>query len=387
MNKIKNFSSFIFEAINLTPEIENVLNKCVSGKWELVDGSINVDGDFRAYKQKSFFNSGSILPLKFRKISGLFDISDLGLRSLKGSPQEAESFNCSQNLLDSLEFGPKKAEFYYCSNNYLNTLEGIAENWEDLNASGNNIENLKFLGTKKSISGSLILNNNPLLKNLAGCPEKIGKSLDISNCDLSSLQGCSREITKNFNCEKNTLASLQEGPEIVLGFYDCSNNLLSSLKNCAENPKWIDASNNNLISVEGSPKGLDRSSIRLEKNFIAEPLLRFQYEFLKNSKGSELNWEEWMIFLLNNDSTKTWILDFFNNKKFVGDKTSEIIEIAKKVQLDKLSKEDPNKLASLTIGLDKNSPLMDFILKNKNKFSKQFIEDLESSTDLKDLGF
>ena len=388
VKRIKNFSSFIFESVNLTPEIEEVLNKCVIGTWKLVDGKIDVDGDFTAYKAKNFFDDGSILPLKFGKITGGFDVSELGLKTLEGCPEETGIFNCSQNLLDSLEFGPAKAKDYYCSNNYLNSLEGISENWERLNASGNNIENLKVLGNRDSVSGDVILYNNLLLKNLDGCPKKVGKSLDISNCDISSLEGCPQEVGKNFNCENNNLRSLEGGPRIVLGFYDCSKNKLSDLIGCAENPKWIDASYNKLISIEGAPKNWSRSNLSFNDNFLPDQLLKFQYDFINASKGNELDWKSWLIFLLDNDrNTKEWTMDFFNNKKFVGDRTTEILEIAKRSKLDELSHEEPEKLAALTTMLDKKSPLMDYILRNRNKFSKQFIEDLETSTDLKDLGF
>lgn len=388
VKRIKNFSSFIFESVNLTPEIEEVLNKCVVGSWKLSEGKIDIDGDFTGYKAKYFFDNGSILPLKFGKVTGSFDVSELGLKNLDGCPQETGAFNCSQNLLDSLEFGPVKAREYYCSNNYLNSLEGISENWENLNASGNNIENLEALGNKDLVSGDVILYNNLLLKNLGGCPQKVGKSLDISNCDLTTLEGCPQEVGKNFNCENNNLRSLEGGPKIVLGFYDCSNNKLSDLLGCAENPKWIDASNNKLISVEGVPKNWSRANLSFHDNFLPEELLRFQYDFINASEGNELDWKSWLLFILDKDrTTKEWVMDFFNNKKFVGDKTAEILEIVKRSKLDELSHEEPEKLATLTTMLDKKSPLMDYILSNRRKFSEEFLEDLEASTDLKDLGF
>lgn len=389
VKRIKNFSSFIFESVNLTPEIEEVLNKCVVGSWKLFDGKIDIDGDFIGYKAKYFFDRGTILPLKFGKVTGSFDVSELGLKTLDGCPEETTIFNCSQNILDSLEYGPIKAEDYYCSNNYLNSLEGISENWKTLNASGNNIENLRVLGNRDSVSGDVILYNNLLLKSLDGCPKKVGKSLDISNCNISSLEGCSQEVGKNFNCENNNLRSLEGGPRIVLGFYDCSNNKLSDLTGCAENPKWIDASNNKLISVEGAPKNKwSISNLSFNDNFLPEDLLKFQYDFINASEGNELDWKSWLLFILDKDrNTKEWVMDFFNNKKFVGDKTAEILEIAKRSKLDELSHEEPEKLAALTTMLDKKSPLMDYILRNRSKFSEQFLEDLEASTDLKDLGF
>ena len=388
MKRIKNFSGFIFESLKITPEIEQVLNECVIGTWELVNGKVDVNGSFVGNRAKSFFQDGSILPLRFGKVTGVFDVSDLGIRSLDGSPDETEEFNCSQNLLDSLESGPKKAKYYYCSNNYLNSLEGISGNFQTLNASGNNIENLKALGSRDSVADDVILYNNLLLSSLEGCPKKVGKSLDISNCNLKSLDGCSQEIGKNFNCESNDIRSLKGGPKIVLGFYDCSKNKLSDLVGCAEKPKWIDASDNNLSSVEGAPKNFGRQMLSLDNNFLPQEILRFQYDYLNSSDSNELDWKEWLLFVLdNNRDTKKWMLTFFNNNVFVGDKKAQILEIIKKSKLDEISHEEPEKLAALAASLEKNSPVMDYILKNRDKFSSEFLDDLETSADLKDLGF
>ena len=388
MKRIKNFSGFIFESLTITPEIEQVLNDCVNGTWELVNGKVDVNGSFVGSRAKSFFQDGSILPLRFGKVTEAFDVSDLGIRSLDGSPDETERFNCSQNLLDSLESGPKKAKYYYCSNNYLNSLEGISENFQTLNASGNNIENLKALGSRDYVADDVILYNNLLLNSLEGCPKKVGKSLDVSNCNLKSLDGCSEEIGKNFNCESNDIRSLEGGPRIVLGFYDCSKNKLTDLVGCAEKPKWIDASNNNLSSVEGAPKNFGRPMLSLDNNFLPEEILRFQYDYLNSTDSNKLNWKEWLLFVLDeNRDTKKWMLNFFNNHVYVGDKKAQILEIIKKSKLDEISHEEPGKLAGLATSLEKNSPVMDYILKNRDKFSSEFLNDLETSADLKDLGF
>jgi hypothetical protein len=80
-------------------------------------------------------------------------------------------------------------------------------------------------------------------------------------------------------------------------------------------------------------------------------------------------------------------MEFLNNKKFVGDKSTVIFELLDKVDLAKISRENPGDLAYLSQNVEKDSPLMDYILQNKSKFSDSFLDDLEMSSDLSDLGF
>ncbi len=80
-------------------------------------------------------------------------------------------------------------------------------------------------------------------------------------------------------------------------------------------------------------------------------------------------------------------MQFLNNKKFVGDKSTVIFELLDKVDLAKISRENSSALAYLSQNVERDSPLMDYILQNKSEFSDSFIDDLEMSSDLSDLGF
>ena len=72
--------------------------------------------------------------INFGKVTGDFNCSDLGLKSLKGAPREVGgivggSFSCSNNKLISLEGAPQKVggDFYCRNNPDLNSLDGIGE--------------------------------------------------------------------------------------------------------------------------------------------------------------------------------------------------------------------------------------------------------------------
>ena len=113
-----------------------------------------------------------------------------------------------------------------------------------------------------SISGNLHVNvnGNVDLKNkidedfLPVKFEKINGYFDISNNNLQSLEGCPKEVQKDFDCSHNNLISLFDAP-ISVGDFDCSNNSISSL---SYSPKEIEGffncSDNNLTSIEGSPR-------------------------------------------------------------------------------------------------------------------------------------
>jgi hypothetical protein len=98
---------------NYQNEIEAILReyRILSDNYTInEDGSVNVKGDVYFSKNR---DSLSELPLNFKKVSGDFNCSKLGLSTLKGSPIEVGgTFNCSYNQLSSLEFAPKKADCF-----------------------------------------------------------------------------------------------------------------------------------------------------------------------------------------------------------------------------------------------------------------------------------
>jgi hypothetical protein len=84
----------------------------------------------------------------------------------------------------------------------------------------NNIENLN--GCPSEIGGSLYLYHNKLTT-LEGCPLKVKRFL-ASNNKLKSLFGCPEFIDGDFDCSYNDITSLKFGPKYVGGYYGICNN-------------------------------------------------------------------------------------------------------------------------------------------------------------------
>lgn len=382
MTKITNFRDFLNEKLSLSSKEVSLLNECVKGEWEEENGVINVKGDFLASKK---IPGKTLDNLVFGKVSGVFDISDNGLESLEGCPREAEEFNCSGNLLTALSGGPDKALDYFCANNYLVSLDGISNNAQNISAPGNSIENISAL-EGKPIKGNLFLNNN-YLSSLDGCPEEIGGSLDVSECNLNSLEGCAKKVVGNFDCSENTLASLKGGPEYVGGYYDCGKNNITSLEGIASNRvKWIDASDNQIYSVIDMPSGLVNAKVGLNKNALPLEILRSQQEFVDNN--DRITFRDWFLNTLERAEEQRYsplprMLEMFNDKK----RKEAVEQFIKMSKIPDISKESPKKLAPIASGINPDSPFMDYVRSNKNLFSEEFLDSLEISTDLKDLGF
>ena len=90
------------------------------------------DGDLDRDILKTFFLSEDKdwFTISFGEITGDFDCSRLGIKSLKRAPQKVGgSFDCSSNQLTSLEGAPKKVgESFDCRRNpNLHSLDGIGE--------------------------------------------------------------------------------------------------------------------------------------------------------------------------------------------------------------------------------------------------------------------
>ena len=74
------------------------------------------------------------------------------------------------------------------------------------------------------------------LKNLIGCPVKVGGSFLCVSNDLTSLEGCPVDVGSSILCSNNKLTSLVGCPVVIIGEFNCSNNLLGLLESC---PKSI----------------------------------------------------------------------------------------------------------------------------------------------------
>ena len=126
------------------------------------------------------------LIINFGKVTGSFDCSSLGLKSLKGAPKKVGGkFDCSFNQLTSLEGAPQTVSGnFYCYHNKLTSLEGAP----------------------KEVGGGFYCSYNQLIF-LKGAPREvggiIGGSFDCSNNQLPSLEGAPKKVGGNFYCRSN----------------------------------------------------------------------------------------------------------------------------------------------------------------------------------------
>ena len=161
-------------------------------KYNPVTDRIDIEGDFNC----SWAGLKDFSEVKFGKITGHFDCSDLGLTSLIGAPEEVgKDFNCSKNNLTSLEGAPKKVGYSFnCSKNSLESLEGGPEYVSgDYDCSSNKLVTLK--GSPEDLDGGFhqkFICSNNLLKNLEGFGDP--------------------EFNGHFQCTRNPLTSLEGAP-------------------------------------------------------------------------------------------------------------------------------------------------------------------------------
>ena len=177
------------------------------------------DLDLTNKKLKDFLaEDGNGFIINFGKVTGYFNCSYLGLKSLKGAPKEVgRNFYCYNNQLTSLEGAPQKVggEFN-CFSNQFTSLEGA--------------------------------------------PREVGGSFNCSWGQLTSLEGAPNYVGSDFLCYKNQLSSLKGAPQKIKGWFDCSENCLTSLEGA---PKEVggdfDCSNNQLNTLKGAPQKLGRN--------------------------------------------------------------------------------------------------------------------------------
>ena len=152
--------------------------------------------------------------INFGKVTGSFNCSKIGLKSLKGVPQKVGgTFNCSYNQLTSLEGAPQEVDrSFYCSYNHLTSLEGAP----------------------REVGGDFSCHINKLIS-LEGAPKTVGEHFYCSDNQLTSLKGAPREVGGSFWCDNNQLTSLEGAPQEVGGDFNCKNNpALHSLEGIGE---------------------------------------------------------------------------------------------------------------------------------------------------------
>jgi hypothetical protein len=378
MKKIFNFKNFIAESkINLSQEQINFLDKVCANKsvWtQDSEGKVNLSGEFDA----SNMNLSDLLGIEFGEIEGDFDISDNDLKSLKGCPKKVKgSFNCSLNFLNSLKGGPESvSNSYYCSNNNLFNLDFIAQDFSNLFAVGNNLEKLGKLPAE--VSGNFYISSNPTLKSLVGAPKIIGLDFDCNSCNLKSLEGSPEKVGYTFNCSKNSIENLQGGPKEVKKVYDCSSNKISSLEGLARGIISLEAENNKIYLLNGISKEEVNSitNYNFVGNLLPADIINYQFEYLKDT-GKLEGWLK--EFIEKRAKRFSEILNYNENSE-----TFKRIEI---LNLPEFSHDYPQILALVIPHLRPDGVFGNYLKKNKDKFSDEFLELAGVISDLKDLGF
>lgn len=116
---------------------------------------------------------------------------------------------------------------------------------------------------KYKINGETVdVQNDVKLFNVVGkIPFQFGKvayDFDCSNNQLTSLEGSPKEVGGSFWCQNNKLKNLKGSPSKVGNYYMCSNNDLVSLEGC---PKEIndgfDCSSNKLSTLKFGPQKIN----------------------------------------------------------------------------------------------------------------------------------
>lgn len=103
------------------------LAKIIREHWMIIDqwtvnddGSIDVNGNVAFSSQIKYLSK---IPLRFRKVTGDFDCSGLGLKTLEGCPIEVGGvFDCTYNQFPSLEFAPKRVGGAFVIDNTVKSL-------------------------------------------------------------------------------------------------------------------------------------------------------------------------------------------------------------------------------------------------------------------------
>ena len=193
--------------------------------------------------------------INFGKVTGNFDCSRLGLKSLKGAPTEVSgNFDCSNNKLTSLEEAPTKVDgSFNCSENQLSSLEGAPQKvGKDFNCFENHLTSLK--GAPRKVGGDFDCYGNQLTS-LEGAPQTVGRDFSCFSNQLTSLKGAPKEVGRGFYCKNNKFTSLEGAPNKVGGDFICYQNQLSSLKGAPQEVGGtFDCSINKLTTLEGAPK-------------------------------------------------------------------------------------------------------------------------------------
>ena len=251
--------SYIIEAIN--KEKDGYKEKEVNSvKFKLKlnpqTDRYDYDGDLNSHILSNFISEAEDgFTINFGKITGKFDCSRLGLKSLKGAPQIVGGhFICSGNHLTSLEGAPQRiGESFNCSGNHLTSLEGAPKTvGKGFYCSENLLTSLK--GAPTEVRDTFDCSKNQLTS-LEGAPQKVGEDFYCHDNQFTSLKGAPQTVGGSFICSWNRLTSLKGAPQIVGESFSCSGNKLTSLEGAPQTVGgWFDCSYTHLTSLEGAPQ-------------------------------------------------------------------------------------------------------------------------------------
>lgn len=225
----------------LSQEIKDVLNG-FSNPWifDHVKNSIIIDGSISAkdlsleedhgwktkenksQKKKRLERLAIVQSIRIDTCSSVY-MRYSNLKSLWSNvPRKVEyNFDCSYNELTSLKNGPEYARDYSCSNNKLTSLKYIAKN----------------------IEGDLICHYN----------------------ELTTLEG--------------------SGITTVVRKLDCRRNKLRDLVGCPKISIWLNASDNELVSMRGAPLNLTLRDIDVRGNVVSAKSLKLAFNGMKAAGG------------------------------------------------------------------------------------------------------
>ena len=127
--------------------IEKVFSEYFSGEAHVDRMTLEIEcpGDVSIKSEVRKFGH-NMLPIKFGKVFGNFDVSDIGLETTQNFPYfVAKNFFAQNNKLRSLKGGPTYVgRQYEVSNNMIKNLDGLPEElYDDLDLDGNPLETLR----------------------------------------------------------------------------------------------------------------------------------------------------------------------------------------------------------------------------------------------------
>lgn len=168
MRYLRKFNESQIEFPSSIEEAERVFEDLRIQKSRVIHGlTFNIDGsvDYEDKGLSQFLNGLDLikLPVRFRHVDGLFDISWNRLLTLEGCPDVINgSLFANKNLYTSLEGGPRiVTEAFISENGRLETLKGCPEEIGDTFQITGNSKNLKEIDyLPKVVRGYIWTNNN-----------------------------------------------------------------------------------------------------------------------------------------------------------------------------------------------------------------------------------